>query len=388
MAGELPAVLVLGDHFGYPGNVVHGVTTYYLHTIPALAEQGVDVHACFLREPHPAAEGLRSRGIDPVFLSAAKWNPFVARRVAEIVRERNCRIIHACGVKATLVARMAARFTGARAIVHVHDLLTPAPAIASMHRLFRSPDDVGLAVSQAVRQVAIDGYHVDPRHARVIHNGIPASRVAEATPETRAAMRATLGIGERTGVLAMIARMHPIKGHRTMMEIMAQVVKERPDTVLLLAGDGPERGACEALVDTLGLRDNVRFLGSRSDVPELLAASDLVVSPSRSEGLPTVAIEGAAVGRATVGFDCGGLRDIVTDGVSGRLIPQGNVDAFSRALVSLLGDPIALARMNKAALATAPEFTLEHHVQALIALYREVAPRDRVLERAPALQVG
>jgi glycosyltransferase involved in cell wall biosynthesis len=388
MEGKLPAVLILGDHFGYPGNVVHGVTTYYLHTIPALAESGLTVHACFLREPHPAADGLRQRGIEPIFLSANKWNPFVAFRVAALIRRHGCGIVHACGVKATLVARMAARMTGARAIVHVHDLLTPSPPVGALHRLFGRRADVGIAVSQAVREVAVRGYHVDPQQARVIHNGIPAKRVREATAKDRARMRATLGIAEDAGVLAMIARMHPIKGHRAMMAIMARVVAERPDTVLLLAGDGPERAACEAQVDTLGLRGNVQFLGSRNDVPELLAACDLIVAPSQSEGLPTVAIEGAAVGRATVGFDCGGLRDIVTDGVSGRLIPPGDEAAFGQALVDLLGDRGALVRAGKAALANARRFTLEHHVRELIACYRDTAPKSAADTRVHVWQAS
>ncbi len=101
-----------------------------------------------------------------------------------------------------------------------------------------------------------------------------------------------------------------------MLRIMARVVARRPDAVLVMAGDGPEREACEALAAELGLQDNVRFLGSRDDVPQILAACDLVVVPSKSEGLSLAAIE-ACAGKAVVGFDAGGLSDVITDEVSG-----------------------------------------------------------------------
>lgn len=366
---ELPSVLILGDHFGYAGNVVHGVTTYYLHTLPALAERGVRLRACFLREPHPAAEALRQHGIEPIFLSARKWNPLVAFHVATVIRACRCDIVHAAGIKATLIARIAARLAGARVIVHVHDLGYPAAPVGLMHRLFAKPADVGIGVSRAARDVLVRGYHVAPRQCHVIHNGISPNAIGEVAPNARSRIRVSLAIPDDAGVIAMIARMHPIKGHRTMLRVMARIAAQRPDAVLILAGDGPERSACEVLSEELGLRDRVRFLGSRKDIPELLAACDLVVAPSESEGLPTVAIEACAAGRPVVGFDAGGLRDIIDDSTSGRLIRPGDEEGFARAILDLLGDPDMLARFGREALVRARDFTIDRHVRQLIACY-------------------
>jgi glycosyltransferase involved in cell wall biosynthesis len=383
----VPPVLILGDHFGYPGGVMHGVTTYYLHVIPALAASGVDVHAAFLREPHPAAEALRERGIEPVFLDAGKWDPFVAFKVAAIIRKHGCRIVHACGMKAGIVARMASRMAGSKAIVHVHDLLYPSTAVGWMHQAFARSSDFGIGVSQAVREVVIKGYRVQPAHARVILNGIPLEHVRKVPSTARAQVRATLGIPEQAGVMAMIARMHPIKGHRSMLRIMSRIVAEKPDSVLLLAGDGPERAACEAMTDELGLRKQVRFLGLRKDVPELLAASDVAVIPSDSEGLPTVAIEASAAARTTVGFDAGGLRDIVADGVSGRLIAPGDEAGFAAAIVDLFSDRDKLHQYGQRALANSDRFTVESHIRELVNCYREVvatSPSGVVVPASPA----
>lgn len=372
MTDKLPPVLILGDHFGYPGGVMHGVTTYYLNVIPALVESGVDLHACFLREPHTGVKGLHEMGIEPVFLSAGKWNPFVAFTVAAMIRKHGCRIVHSHGMKAAIIARMAARLANARVIVHVHDLLYPSAAVGCVHRAFSRASDFGIGVSNAVREVVIGAYRVDPGHARVIHNGLPLDHVRKVPPTVRSQMRAGFGIPEQAGVMAMIGRMHPIKGHKRMLRILSRIVAQRPDSVLLLAGDGPERAACEALTDSLGLRNNVRFLGLRSDVPELMSVSDVVVISSDSEGLPTTAIEGSAAARPTVGFDVGGLRDVIADGTSGRLIAPFDEAGFAAAILDLFADREKLLQFGQRALAGVDRFTISTHVRELLKCYREV----------------
>jgi len=373
MPAELPSILILGDHFGYADGVVHGVTTYYLNVLPALVARGVDLHACFLREPHPAAAALNTQGIETLFLSASKWNFLVAFEVAAIIRRYRCHVVHAAGLKATVVGRAAARMTGAEVIVHAHDLLYPNVVVGALHRTFARSSDMGLGVSNAVLEVLANGYHVEPQRCRVLHNGIPLEHVRSVSPAARSRIRAELGVPAESGVIAMIARMHPIKGHASMLRIMACAVRSIPSLVLVLAGDGPERAACEALVVELGLQGNVRFLGSRTDIPDLLAASDVVVVPSKSEGLSLVAIEAAAAGRPVVAFDIGGLPDVVSDGVNGYLIKPGDEEGFAKALLDLFGNPQRRAEFGAAALVGVDHFSLENHVDDLLKCYRELA---------------
>lgn len=366
-------VMILGDHFGYPGNVVHGVTTYYLNIIPALVAHGVSVHACFLREPHPAAQELRDKGIEPVFFSAGKWNPFVALRLAAYMRRHDCKIVHACGIKASLIARIAARLVGSKVIVHVHDQLYPGFLVRAAHRLFARHSDVGVSVSGAATEVAVNGYHIDRAHSRVIHNGLPLHNIRAVDPTARSKLREELNIPESALAIAVIARMHPIKGHRSMLAIMAQVAEKRHDAVLILAGDGPERPACEELAKRLGISAHVRFLGSRNDVPELISASDLVAVPSKSEGLSMVAIEACAVGRPVVAFDAGGLRDVISHGTTGYLVPPGDENGFAKAILDLAADPEKRAQFGEHGKAEAQRFTLDNHVNKLLICYLEVA---------------
>jgi len=369
-----PRVLFLGDHFGYPNGVAHGVTVYYLNVLPALVAAGVEVSACFLREPHPIAEQLRPAGIDPTFLSAHPANPMVLSRVAQLVRDGGCQIIHATGLKASLVGRVVARMTGAQAIIHVHDLIYPRRGVGALHRAVARKQDFSLCVSRAAQQVAESGYRVRPDRMRVLHNGIRLDRIRNLPADTGARMRQSLGVPWGVPVLAMVGRMYPIKGHRAMMQMMPAIAAACPDAHLLLAGDGPERTVCERMVRDAGLTNNVHFLGHRHDVPELLAASDLVLMPSLSEGLGLAAVEAMAAGKPVVAFDSGGLRDVVLHGNTGRLVPLGDQAAFVRSVLLLLQNGEQRQIYGQRAIQSADRFSLDRHIDALLDCYMDLAP--------------
>lgn len=369
----VPPVMFLGDHFGYSSGVVHGVTIYFLNVLPALAAAGLDITACFLREPHPAAAELQGCGIEPVFLSAHPLDPLVVFRVVRLARQRGCGIIHAAGIKATLVGRIVARMVGAEVVIHVHDHIYPPPAMSKLHRLLSRPTDTGLSVSKSVIEVVVNGYHVPSERCHVIYNGIRLDLLRNPMPAARSSRRAEFHIRDDANVVTMIGRMHPIKGHRGMLEIMARIVEACPDTVLLLVGDGPERSACEALAVELGLQANVRFVGQRGDIPELLAASDLVVVPSHSEGLGLTAVEALAAGKPVVAYGIEGLREVVSHDSDGILVDSGDREGFARAVVKLLRDPALRERYGRTGAVSAHRFSLERHVAALLGCYREIA---------------
>jgi glycosyltransferase involved in cell wall biosynthesis len=267
---------------------------------------------------------------------------------------------------------MAARMVGAEIIVHAHDLIYPGAVVGALQRIFSRQSDMGIGVSRAVLEVLEKGYHVHPLRNRVVHNGIPLEHIYQVEPAAKARVRAELAIPDGHDVIAMIARMHPIKGHASMLRIMARCVAARPQLTLILAGDGPERSACEAQVVALGLEQNVKFLGIRNDVPALLAAADVVVVPSQSEGLSLVAIEAGAAGRPVVCFDTGGLKDVVTDDVNGYLIPPGDEPAFAAALLELFNNPETRSRFGSNARVGVEHFSLQNHVMNLLACYRDV----------------
>jgi len=373
---SMPRVLFVGDHFGYPGGVSHGVTTYFLEVLPALAAAGVELSACFLREPHPAADALREHGIVPTFLSISRWDPTAAVRVAAMARQTGSTVLHAAGMKGALMARMATRLVPARTLLHVHDLLYPGTLVGNLHRLFARDSDMAVCVSRAAIPVAVDGYHVARERVRVVHNGIRLQRFRNVSPDARRSVRDSLDISEETQVLLLVGRMYPIKGHRTMLSMMPRIVRGCPDVVLLLAGDGPERKGCNTLAAELGLQDHVRFLGQRRDVPALLAACDVVVVPSESEGLSLSGVEALATGRPVVAFDAGGVGEVVDNGETGFVVPDGDAVAFADAVLALLRDAALRAACGTRAIRAAERFSLDLHVRRLLGVYRELTAMD------------
>jgi len=366
---RLPPVMILADHFGYAGGVPHGVTSYLLNVLPPLAGCGVELTVCFLREPHAAAQDLRARGIHPVFFDAAKWDPTVVLRVAALAKRNGVRLLHATGVKGTLVGRIAARLIGARTLLHVHDLNDPGAALSALERLFARPTDAAVCVSEAVRELTVSRYHVPAERIRVARNGI-ALEVLRGAAGERSRVRAELRIEAGRPVLAIIGRLHPVKGHRAMIGMLPAIVRRCPRALLLVIGDGPERPACESLAGSLGISRHVRFLGRRNDVPRLLSAVDLVVMPSRSEGLGLAAIEALAAARPVIAFAVGGLPEVVSDGVNGRLVPAGDCEAFANAVVDTLRDSLRRFAYAQGAAASARAFGVEEHVQRLLECYR------------------
>jgi glycosyltransferase involved in cell wall biosynthesis len=363
--------MLLGDTFGYPSSVSHGGTTYYLNVVPPLARE-VDLTVCILREPHPAALELERAGIKPFFLGAHRMNPFVALQVAQLAKQRGCRILHAGGMKATLVARVVARRLDASVLVHVHDQrVLPAP-VRFLHRMFARPTDLGICVSRAVTEPAQAGYYLPRDRLRIVHNGVDLSRFRGIAPDARPRVRADLGIPSDARVLALIGRFYPVKGHEEMIRMMPAIAARCPDVVLVMAGDGPCRLECESLAARLNIQAHLRFLGQRNDVADLLDASDLVVVPSETEGFPLAVVEALAIGRPVVGYDVGGIGEAIDRGQTGELVPARDMDAFVDAVVSLLDDRAALAAYSKRAFAAAEEFSIGSHVRKLLECYGEV----------------
>ena len=144
--------------------------------------------------------------------------------------------------------------------------------------------------------------------------------------------------------------------------------------VHLFAGDGPLRQELAAAAGRLGLTDRVRLLGSRDDVGDLLAASDLLLFASRTEGMPASVIEAGAAGVPVAGTALAGVPEVVVDGQTGLLAAPGDLDGLRAALDRLLGDGELRAAMGRAARTRCRDrFGIDAIAGAYLALYEELA---------------
>ena len=154
-------------------------------------------------------------------------------------------------------------------------------------------------------------------------------------------------LGGGKPVLMHISNFRPVKRVRDVVRVFAKV-RERVPCVLVMVGDGPDRGAAEEEARTLGVRADVRFVGKIDAVAPLLAAADVYVFPSESESFGLSALEALASGVPVVAARVGGLPDVVRDGVTGALLPLGDVDGMANEVVRFL-DPSRWASASRAA---------------------------------------
>jgi glycosyltransferase involved in cell wall biosynthesis len=354
------------------------VTVAFLRS---LSDRGENVPLCTLtarRDGSPAVELSGSRVVRHD-LDARRLLDFRAlRRLLSLIRRGGFDLVHAHGQDAAIMGSWARRFVGFRLMVTRHVLEEPVGdlrqrlrahlALAALRRA-----DAPVAVSRAAADSLATLASIPPDRIRIISNGIQLERFDPAfCGRQRAALRESLGVGHSDPLVVMPAVLRPGKGHDVLLASVPRVLERFPGTRFVVAGGGELEG--ELMTKAEGLGPAVLFLGHRPDIPNLLAASDLVVLPSRSEALPTVAMEAAAAGRAMVASRVGGVPEVVEDGVTGMLVPPGDPRALSDSISVLLADPtrrqaLACAARRKAL----EEFGIEAQVERTLELWHEVA---------------
>jgi glycosyltransferase involved in cell wall biosynthesis len=152
-------------------------------------------------------------------------------------------------------------------------------------------------------------------------------------------------VGAEKNVLLAVGRLVEEKGYDWLCKAFAEICTQHPDWTLVILGEGPSRDRLEALVAELGIAEHVSMPGLVGNVADWYARADLFVLSSRFEGFPSALIEAMASGCPCIGFDCDtGPRDLIEDGVNGRLVALGHVHELAAALSGLMLDPALRAR--------------------------------------------
>jgi sugar transferase (PEP-CTERM/EpsH1 system associated) len=183
--------------------------------------------------------------------------------------------------------------------------------------------------------------------------GIPAKKVHTVVNgmdldryRTNKVSRTEIGLTDDDLVAGIVARLHPVKDHLSLLMAFRLVVDHQPKAKLMIIGNGPERGHLEQKSHQLGLDRNVHFLGTRFDVPDLLNCMDVFVLSSREEGLPLCILEAMAAGRPVVATEVGGIPSVVKSGETGFLVPPGDTQAMARVLLKMFNDPVSGTMMG------------------------------------------
>lgn len=364
-----------------------GGTAYFLRTLPLLDPARVQPTMCGLRPWHPIGTRFEAAGIPTRFLERGKWDPRGFNDVRRLMREHDPDVVHLEGRKTLLAGRVAARQLGRPVIAHFHDMLPLSWPMRALQRRLASSTAKALAVSEAVRDFVIREFAIPPERVDVLYNGLDVDRLQEPDAAVRARIRRELDVDDATPLIGLIGRViTAIKGQDVMLRAMRGVLARRPDAVLAVVGDGPDLETCRVLAADLGIEHATRFMGHRSDVPDVLAAIDVAAVPSMcDEGFSFVALEALAAGRPVVAFRSGGIPEIVQHDVSGIIVAKGDEAGLARGAARLLEDDDLRRGMAANGRKRAQDFTLERHVAKLTAVYEAAATASRTRGGRPAI---
>ncbi len=174
----------------------------------------------------------------------------------------------------------------------------------------------------------------------------------------------------------MAARLEARKGHLFLLQAVRRLLPRYPNLRVLLLGDGPLRAHLQWQVRSMGLEQVVWFLGHRTDLPRVLAATDISVLTSLWEGLPRVLVQSAAAGKPILTFDVEGAWEVVRDGTNGFIVPSRDVDAFTARLDTLLSDRERARRLGETGRDQVGEqWTVETMLERLDRLYQRLTSR-------------
>lgn len=351
-----------------------------------LALRGHDVHLFSYAPParmDAFAERMRLHEIEVSSYPLFKYPPYelaLASRLAEVAEEEKLDLVHAhYAIPHTLAALL------------VQDILRPAPlpVVTTLHgtditvvggdpsykrvtRYALGRSDAVTSVSEYLKNETYRVFGVQ-REIEVIPNFIDPERFH---PQAAPRIRGCFSKGPEA-VLMHVSNFRPVKRSLLVIEAFPQVLARHKAT-LVMVGDGPERGPCEARARELGIRDRVRFLGSQADVENILPAADVFVLPSEYESFGLAVLEAMASGVVPVATKAGGLPEVVRDGVDGVLVPEAEMAGLGDRIADVLDDPERLARMKAAAREGA---TVRFHRDDVVARYE--ALYESLLAPAP-----
>ena len=201
---------------------------------------------------------------------------------------------------------------------------------------------------------------IKPEKLKIVHNGLPDVELKSLASADR-----------EPPILISVARFSKPKDHYTLLQALIGLTEYR--WRLDLVGDGPKQKLIEKLVRNCSLAGKINFLGTRSDVPGLLAQSSIFILSSRREGFPLSILEAMRAGLPVIATDVGGISEALIDGETGFLVPAGDYSALRKRICALIEDPILRKQMGaKGRLRYLQHFTLEKMVDKTFDIYREV----------------
>lgn len=301
------------------------------------------------------------------------------RRIVGLLRRERVSLLHTHTSKAGFLGRLAARLARTPAVVHTpHGHIfygyygrAVTALFVALERVAAPLTDRIVVLTEREMEEHLERRIGRPEQFVVIPSGVNLDTVrAGALPREEARRR--LGVAADSLLLVGVGRLVPVKGFDLLVRALPAIVEAVPSARLVLVGDGPDQARLEAEARTLGVAERLVLAGAHDQVVPFLSAADLLVAPSRNEGLGKTLVEAMALSRPVVATRVGGIPGVVVDGETGRLVPPENPGALAAAVTELLLNPGLRHRMGEAGRRRAEQFSLRVMESRLLDLYRSL----------------
>ncbi|MEN6439056.1 MAG: glycosyltransferase [Syntrophobacter sp.] len=357
------------------GLEIGGTEMMLLRTLPGM-QRAFDNRVCCIKGRGPVGAKLRKAGVPVYYLDLKKlFDPDVLREFQGIVKSFRPDVLVTYLIHADLIGRILGRVFGIPKVV----CSVRAKLIQPKYFLFTFIDGLTSFLvssyhfnSEAVADMYRRYLRIPGKKIMVIPNGTVADCCPMSSTDVRAKRR-ELGLPPDKKVIGCVANFRKQKGHTYLIEGFREVLRERDDVILLLVGDGKERGRIEGDIRQRGLSGHVLIVSDRDDIPEILAVMDVFVLPTLFEGMSNALIEAMAAGKAIVTSDIAETREIIEDQKTGILVPTRNAELIKAAIVRLLtGDGLSKTLGFNARQRAISDFSLDNTVSRMCSFLANV----------------
>ncbi|EGJ32396.1 MULTISPECIES: glycosyltransferase family 4 protein [Moorena] len=299
--------------------------------------------------------------------------------IVRLLRQEQFDIVHTHSSKAGILGRLAARIARVPVVVHtIHGFpfndFMPAwkrQLYINLERSVRSCTDFFITVSELNRQQAAQLGILSLENSKTVYGGIDLTKLDY--PSNPTEMRHKLGIPDAWQTIVMVGRLDEQKAPYFLIDAFSQILAKFPKTILLIVGEGQLQPRLETQTQKLGIKENVKFLGSREDVPEILKIADIFALSSLWEGLSRAMTEAMLLGTPVVVPNIYGMPEVVHHNETGLLFPPRDTEELAAHLTDLLQNPQERERLGQnAKKLTRKLFDANVMVQTIETIYSEL----------------
>lgn len=327
---------------------------------------------CCLNDEGRFADVLKKEGIRVFALNKARGLDFsVIPKLVHIIGENDIRIVHTHLWGASFWGRIAARVARVKVIITEHNVdVWKSMLHFLIDRFLFKKTDCFIAVSETVRNFYSAKLCVPAEKIKVVYNGIDVA--AFSRQSSVSSLKKEFEIKNDEKVISVIGRLVPQKGFDIFLEAFSRLSL---NARALIVGEGPLLESLKvSTFQSSTLKDKVIFTGLRKDIPEILSITDILVLPSKREGLPMILLEAMAAGAIVVASRVGGTPEVVEDGINGFLVEPQDVEGLKDKIEYILNaDSRELDKIREAAQRTiAEKFSLEKMVAEHEKIYEQI----------------